>query len=90
MVFESVVADLLNRFLGTYVDNLNASQLNIGIWGGDVKLNHLEIKETALDELDLPVKLSFGHVQNLVLKIPWKNLYVEPTVVEIRCMRADE
>ncbi|KAL3106033.1 hypothetical protein niasHT_022214 [Heterodera trifolii] len=83
MVFESVVADLLNRFLGTYVDNLNASQLNIGIWGGDVKLNHLEIKDTALDELDLPVKLSFGYVQSLVLKIPWKNLYVEPTIVEI-------
>lgn len=34
MVFESVVADLLNRFLGDFVDNLDASQLNIGIWGG--------------------------------------------------------
>lgn len=34
MVFESIVADLLNRFLGDFVDNLDASQLNIGIWGG--------------------------------------------------------
>lgn len=34
MVFENIVADLLNRFLGSYIDNLNASQLNIGIWGG--------------------------------------------------------
>lgn len=34
MVFESLVADLLNRFLGDFVDNLDASQLNIGIWGG--------------------------------------------------------
>lgn len=34
MVFENLVADLLNRFLGDYIDNLDASQLNIGIWGG--------------------------------------------------------
>lgn len=34
MVFESLVADLLNRFLGDFIDNLDASQLNIGIWGG--------------------------------------------------------
>jgi vacuolar protein sorting-associated protein 13A/C len=36
MVFESLVADLLNRFLGDYVDNLDAKQLNIGIWGGEL------------------------------------------------------
>jgi hypothetical protein len=34
MVFESVVAELLNRFLGDYVENLDHSQLKIGIWGG--------------------------------------------------------
>jgi large-conductance mechanosensitive channel len=36
MVFESIVADLLNRFLGDYVENLNRSQLKIGIWGGKI------------------------------------------------------
>jgi len=34
MVFESLVADLLNKYLGDYVENLDKSQLNIGIWGG--------------------------------------------------------
>jgi Vacuolar protein sorting-associated protein len=34
MVFESVVAEILNRFLGDYVENLDHSQLKIGIWGG--------------------------------------------------------
>lgn len=38
MVFESVVADLLNRFLGDFVDSLDASQLNIGIWSGNIRL----------------------------------------------------
>uniref|UniRef100_A0A0N5ABX3 Vacuolar protein sorting-associated protein 13A n=1 Tax=Syphacia muris TaxID=451379 RepID=A0A0N5ABX3_9BILA len=83
MVFESVVADLLNRFLGDFVDNLDASQLNIGIWGGDVKLDNLEIKETALDEMELPIKLKYGYLKSLKLKIPWKSLYTEPVIAEV-------
>lgn len=35
MVFESVVVDVLNRFLGDYVVNLDKSQLSLGIWGGN-------------------------------------------------------
>ncbi len=35
MVFESLVVDLLNKFLGDYVENLDSSQLNLGIWGGN-------------------------------------------------------
>lgn len=34
MVFESIVADILNRYLGEYVENLDKGQLKIGIWGG--------------------------------------------------------
>ncbi|CAI4228502.1 unnamed protein product [Auanema sp. JU1783] len=83
MVFESLVADLLNRFLGDFVDNLDGKQLNIGIWGGDVKLENLEIKESALDDFDLPIKLKFGYLQSLVLKIPWKNLYTEPVIATV-------
>ncbi|KAI6181597.1 Vacuolar protein sorting-associated protein 13C [Aphelenchoides besseyi] len=83
MVFESVVADLLNRFLGDFVENLDASQLNLGIWGGDVKLFNLDVKETALDNLDLPIKLKFGCLDKLVLKIPWKNLYKEPVIADV-------
>lgn len=36
MVFESLVSDLLNRFIGDYVENLDKSQLKIGIWGGEL------------------------------------------------------
>lgn len=34
MVFEGLLASVINRFLGAYVKNLDASQLNVGIWGG--------------------------------------------------------
>lgn len=34
MVFENIVAEVLNRVLGDYVENLDSRQLSIGIWGG--------------------------------------------------------
>ncbi|EMP30416.1 Vacuolar protein sorting-associated protein 13A [Chelonia mydas] len=91
MVFESLVVDVLNRFLGDYVVNLDSSQLSLGIWGaipaassyrserhGAVALKNLEIKENALSQLDVPFKVKAGHIGQLNLQIPWKNLYTQP------------
>lgn len=77
MVFESLVVDVLNRFLGDYVVNLDSSQLKLGIWGGDAVLTNLEIKENALSQLDIPFKVRAGHIGRLQLRIPWKNLYTQ-------------
>ncbi|XP_061103082.1 intermembrane lipid transfer protein VPS13C isoform X2 [Conger conger] len=83
MVFESLVSDLLNKFIGDYVENLDKSQLKIGIWGGNVVLENLRVKENALSELDVPFKVKAGQVGKLTLKIPWKNLYSEPVVATL-------
>ncbi|KFM65297.1 Vacuolar protein sorting-associated protein 13C, partial [Stegodyphus mimosarum] len=83
MVFESLVASLLNKFLGDYLANFDSSQLKLGLWGGDVCLKHLDVKESALDDLDLPIKVISGHLGQLILKIPYKNIYTAPTVATI-------
>ncbi|XP_056428779.1 intermembrane lipid transfer protein VPS13C isoform X2 [Hyla sarda] len=82
-MFESVVADLLNRFLGDYVENLDRSQLKLGIWGGNVSLENLKIRENALSELDVPFKVKAGQIDKLILKIPWKNLYGDAVVATL-------
>lgn len=82
-MLESVVADLLNRFLGDYVENLDRSQLKLGIWGGNVSLENLKIRENALSELDVPFKVKAGQIDKLILKIPWKNLYGDAVVATL-------
>ncbi|KAM7405560.1 hypothetical protein PAMP_000001 [Pampus punctatissimus] len=83
MVFESLVSDLLNRFIGDYVENLDKSQLKIGIWGGNVILENLKVKENALSEFDVPFKVKAGQIGKLTLKIPWKNLYSDAVVATL-------
>merc|ERR1712048_638806 len=80
-VFEALVVDLLNKHIGDYIENLDASQLKIGIWGGNVELENLRLKDSALDGLGLPVQVVRGHLGKLTLSIPWKNLYSDATIV---------
>uniref|UniRef100_A0A3Q2C9F4 Chorein N-terminal domain-containing protein n=1 Tax=Cyprinodon variegatus TaxID=28743 RepID=A0A3Q2C9F4_CYPVA len=75
MVFESMVSDLLNRFIGDYVENLDKSQLKIGIWGANLFLFQ--------GEFDVPFKVKAGQIGKLTLKIPWKNLYNEAVVATL-------
>ncbi|EER23514.1 vacuolar protein sorting-associated protein, putative [Coccidioides posadasii C735 delta SOWgp] len=82
-MLEGLVANLLNRFLGMYVKNFDAGQLNVGIWSGDVKLRNLELRREALDQLHLPLNVVEGHLGELTLSIPWSNLRGKPVKIEI-------
>lgn len=82
-MLESLVANLLNRFLGMYVRNFDPKNLNVGIWSGDVKLKDLELKKEALDQFHLPLNVVEGHISSLVLKIPWSNLRGQPVQIHI-------
>ena len=83
MVFETVLVDILNRFLSPYVKNLDSSQIQVSVWSGDIRLDNLELKENALEQFNIPVRVHFGFLDKFRAKIPWKNLYNEPTIVEI-------
>ena len=82
-MLEGLVANLLNRFLGMYVKNFDANQLNVGIWNGDVKLRNLELRREALDQLHLPVNVVEGHLGQLTMSIPFTNLRGKPVKVNI-------
>ncbi|VDM49103.1 unnamed protein product, partial [Toxocara canis] len=83
MVFEFVAAELLNRLLADFVDNVDSSQLNLGLWGGNVTLQNLLIKNSVLDDFELSIKLKFGFISRLELHVPWKNLYTEPFIATV-------
>ncbi|UZJ53507.1 hypothetical protein CBS101457_002827 [Exobasidium rhododendri] len=80
-MLEGVLASVLNRFLASYVDGLNTSQLNVGIWSGDVKLKNLRLKTSALDKFRLPIDVKEGYLGDLTLSIPWSNLKGKPVRV---------
>ncbi|KAK9766018.1 Vacuolar protein sorting-associated protein 13 [Basidiobolus ranarum] len=82
-MFEGVFASVINKFLGDYVDNLETSQFNVGVWKGDVVLRNLKLKKEALDKFNLPINVVEGYLGELTCKIPWHNLKNQPVRVYI-------
>ncbi|KAJ1491804.1 N-terminal region of Chorein, a TM vesicle-mediated sorter-domain-containing protein, partial [Baffinella frigidus] len=56
----------------------------LSVWSGNIVLKDLTLKKSALDDLDLPVTLKTGHLEELRLDIPWKNLRSQPVIVHIQ------
>ena len=80
---NSAVATVLNKVLGEYVQDLNASQLNTSILGGDIKLKNTRVKPEALKKFGFPFVLKSGLIGNLNVSIPWRNIASQPLKVLI-------
>ncbi len=81
MVFESLLAYFIDKYLSDYIENIDTSKLSVGIWSGDVILENLKLKSNALDDLNLPFIIVHGHLNKLKLSIPWKSLYTQSVKV---------
>ncbi|CAF2545662.1 unnamed protein product [Rotaria sp. Silwood2] len=83
MVFENLVAYLLDKYLSDYIENLDTKKLKVDLWSGNVVLENLYLKPNALADLNLPVTISLGYLEKLTLQVPWKNIYTQSTKATI-------
>jgi vacuolar protein sorting-associated protein 13A/C len=44
-MFEGIIANLLNKYLGDFIDGIDASQLKISAFSGDVELFNLSVRK---------------------------------------------
>lgn len=68
-MFEAQLAYYLNRYLGTYVQNLDTKSLKVSVFKGDVTLRNLKLKPEALADLNLPITVKAGLLGSLTLKV---------------------
>jgi vacuolar protein sorting-associated protein 13A/C len=80
---KSLLLNVLVDVLGNYVEGLSRENLKVAVWSGTIDLSNLKLKGTALDNLNLPIKVERGYLKKLHLKIPWASLESKPVVVEL-------
>lgn len=68
-MFEGQVAYYLQRYLGKYLNGLDAESLRISVWKGDVELRNLTLKPEALQDLELPITVKAGLLGKLTLRV---------------------
>jgi vacuolar protein sorting-associated protein 13A/C len=77
-----VVTNLLNQYLGQFLEGLDADQLKVSIWGGELNLVDVKVKATALDFLHLPIIVKYGYLKNLNVSANWRHLGSRPVKAE--------
>ncbi|EDR28768.1 hypothetical protein EDI_342180 [Entamoeba dispar SAW760] len=84
-MFENIVSEVLTRYFGKYISGLNAENLRVSLWNGDVTLENLIINENAFDGLlvGVPLKAVSGRIGKMSLSFPWNKLDSQPVVVKI-------
>jgi hypothetical protein len=82
-MLEGVLASLIDRIAGKYVDGIDKKATNMSVWSGHIVLKDLALKPTCLDDMDLPIKMRYGRLEQLSLDIPWKNLRAKPVIVHL-------
>ncbi|VDO34943.1 unnamed protein product [Onchocerca flexuosa] len=55
-MLENLVAWVLNNYVGEYLENLNTDQLSIALLQGQVELENVPLKKSALCKFDVPLK----------------------------------
>jgi hypothetical protein len=71
---SALVSGVVNTFLSQYVEGIDSEQLGLHLIGGEIRLENIKIKGTALDGLHLPVEVAFGYIGLLHVKWDWTQL----------------
>lgn len=68
-MFESILERVLSKILGEFIEGFNASNLNVGVWSGDVEISQVSLKRDIIDMLELPLQIKFSKIGKLKLKV---------------------
>ncbi|MCP9261504.1 hypothetical protein DINM_004861 [Dirofilaria immitis] len=82
-MLENLVAWVLNNYVGEYLENLNTDQLSIALLQGQVELENVPLKKSALRKFDVPLKVKSGLLGKLTLSVPLTRLRSEPWVIRM-------
>jgi vacuolar protein sorting-associated protein 13A/C len=80
---KSLLLSVLVDVLGKYVEGLTSENLKLGVFSGKIEFHNLKLKDSALDELNLPIQVKKGSLKKLRVKVPWTQLESKPVEVII-------
>ncbi|XP_037798990.1 vacuolar protein sorting-associated protein 13A-like isoform X1 [Penaeus monodon] len=86
---KKVVAGIVNRYFGQYLEDINTQEVNDALLSGQVNLTNLKIRRDALSILDLyygsplPIEVKKGTIGRISLTIPYSSFFTQPVVINI-------
>ena len=82
-MFEGFLEKFLLKYFGEYLRGIDKTNLSVAVWRGEISVLTVDLNPDILKKLQLPLKMVFGKIQSLLLRVPWNNLSAKPVEVEI-------
>ncbi|KIR37167.1 vacuolar protein sorting-associated protein vps13 [Cryptococcus deuterogattii MMRL2647] len=80
---KNAALGLLNVYVSPYVENLNAQDLSLSLFNGNLQFHGLHLKKSLLERFGVPVEIVAGDIGTLSISIPWTALKTQPVKIVI-------
>lgn len=74
-------------YFGDYLNGIDANNLHVGIWNGDIRIENVSLNEQKINHLmlsaKLPFELIYSHVGGLRVVVPWNKLSSMPVEITL-------
>lgn len=82
-MLEKLVSKILAHYLSDYIEAIDPKMFEISAMKGQVSLNNLNVKSTALDSIHPAITIQKGTVVSLNATVPWRHIKSRPSMVQI-------
>lgn len=69
-MLEGLIVRCLQTYIGMYLDDFDASNLNISVLKGKIHLTNLKINNKLLDNIPFPLKMKYGRIGKIEIEVP--------------------
>lgn len=70
-MFEALLEKILNKYLGRFIQGLDKNHLHVGVLGGNIQIENVQIKEEVFQMMGIPFQILFSNIEKLSIIIPW-------------------
>lgn len=82
-MFEGFLEKFLLKYFGEYLKGIDKSNLSVAVWKGEITVKTVDINPDIMKKFNLPLKIIFGKIDSLLLRVPWNNLSSKPVELNI-------
>lgn len=82
-MLKRILLKTLNRFLGSYVENIDKHQLELGIFKGHVSVSDLRIKSSVISRI-FKGRVVSNRIGSLRVVVPWRSFARRPVEIYVR------
>ncbi|RZF36840.1 hypothetical protein LSTR_LSTR004528 [Laodelphax striatellus] len=81
---ESIVTSIILSYVDRYIKNFRRQDAQVSLWQGDGVFHNLDLDLEVLEqELNLPFSFVSGHINELLIHVPWTRIASEPVQITI-------